>query len=328
MVADQDRIEADGLGVDREVEQLAGRELLGRGLVPELEHGASPRRGLVGAGPWMPRPASAPSPAVAQCAVSVWSLAAPSSVVVRVAPRSVPRCRRRPNTPDWSLTRDRCVDALIAASRRRRGRSPTRSPRSGRPRHDLDALLAAARARRDLAHACRRELLAKGLHPAHPALPRRLPLLHLRARPARAGRALSLDRRGGGDRPQAGARPAATRRCSRSATSPSAATASRARRWPRIGHATTIDYLAAVARRVHEATGLLPHVNPGVMTRAELGALRAVSASAGLMLEIDVGAALRARRSALRLPRQAPGRPPRDHPTRPASRRCRSPAGS
>ncbi|HEX6144101.1 MAG TPA: 5-amino-6-(D-ribitylamino)uracil--L-tyrosine 4-hydroxyphenyl transferase CofH [Geminicoccaceae bacterium] len=52
-----------------------------------------------------------------------------------------------------------------------------------------------------------------------------------------------------------------------------------------LGHETTIGYLVEVARRVQEATGLLPHVNPGVMTRADLGRLRAVSVSAGLMLE-------------------------------------------
>jgi FO synthase len=53
----------------------------------------------------------------------------------------------------------------------------------------------------------------------------------------------------------------------------------------RFGHATTIAYLAHVAQRVREATGLLPHVNPGVMTRTDLEQLRAVSVSAGLMLE-------------------------------------------
>ena len=52
-----------------------------------------------------------------------------------------------------------------------------------------------------------------------------------------------------------------------------------------LGHETTIGYLAQVARRVQEATGLLPHVNPGVMSRADLERLRAVSVSAGLMLE-------------------------------------------
>jgi FO synthase len=52
-----------------------------------------------------------------------------------------------------------------------------------------------------------------------------------------------------------------------------------------LGHETTIDYLADVAKRVREATGLLPHVNPGVMTATDLERLRAVSVSAGLMLE-------------------------------------------
>ena len=53
-----------------------------------------------------------------------------------------------------------------------------------------------------------------------------------------------------------------------------------------LGHATTIDYLAEVAARVQKATGLLPHVNPGVMSRVDLERLRAVSVSAGLMLEL------------------------------------------
>ena len=52
-----------------------------------------------------------------------------------------------------------------------------------------------------------------------------------------------------------------------------------------LGHETTIDYLAEVAGRVRAATGLLPHVNPGVMGSADLERLREVSVSAGLMLE-------------------------------------------
>jgi FO synthase len=53
----------------------------------------------------------------------------------------------------------------------------------------------------------------------------------------------------------------------------------------RLGHDTTISYLAAVAAMVLEQTGLLPHVNAGVMTADELALLRRVSASQGLMLE-------------------------------------------
>jgi FO synthase len=52
-----------------------------------------------------------------------------------------------------------------------------------------------------------------------------------------------------------------------------------------LGHATTISYLLAAARAVFEATGLLPHANPGVLTRDELLALREVCPSQGLMLE-------------------------------------------
>jgi FO synthase len=52
-----------------------------------------------------------------------------------------------------------------------------------------------------------------------------------------------------------------------------------------LGCETTIEYLACVARLVLEETGLLPHLNPGVMTPADLAALREWSASMGLMLE-------------------------------------------
>ncbi|HZT52135.1 MAG TPA: 7,8-didemethyl-8-hydroxy-5-deazariboflavin synthase CofG, partial [Stellaceae bacterium] len=53
----------------------------------------------------------------------------------------------------------------------------------------------------------------------------------------------------------------------------------------RLGHDSTIAYLAAMAALVLRETGLLPHLNPGVMTAAEIAALRAVSVSQGLMLE-------------------------------------------
>src|ERR687892_296219 len=51
-----------------------------------------------------------------------------------------------------------------------------------------------------------------------------------------------------------------------------------------LGYATTIDYLAAAARAVLDETSLLPHLNPGVLTRADLEQLRPVAASMGLML--------------------------------------------
>ena len=52
-----------------------------------------------------------------------------------------------------------------------------------------------------------------------------------------------------------------------------------------LGHDTTLSYLAEMAGLVLRETGLLPHLNPGVMTRADIDALRQVSASQGIMLE-------------------------------------------
>lgn len=51
------------------------------------------------------------------------------------------------------------------------------------------------------------------------------------------------------------------------------------------GAATTLEYLERMARLVLQETGLLPHLNPGVMSTADLQRLRPVSASMGLMLE-------------------------------------------
>ncbi|MCC6304888.1 MAG: 5-amino-6-(D-ribitylamino)uracil--L-tyrosine 4-hydroxyphenyl transferase CofH [Rhodobacteraceae bacterium] len=52
-----------------------------------------------------------------------------------------------------------------------------------------------------------------------------------------------------------------------------------------MGHATTLDYLGAMALLVFRETGLLPHLNPGLMEAGDIAALRAVSVSMGLMLE-------------------------------------------
>ncbi len=52
-----------------------------------------------------------------------------------------------------------------------------------------------------------------------------------------------------------------------------------------LGHASTISYLAEMCASVFEETGLLPHINAGVMTDADFKLLRPVSASMGLMLE-------------------------------------------
>ena len=52
-----------------------------------------------------------------------------------------------------------------------------------------------------------------------------------------------------------------------------------------LGHRTTLAYLRDAAELVLGETGLLPHLNPGVLTAEDLAALRPVSVSQGLMLE-------------------------------------------
>ena len=63
-------------------------------------------------------------------------------------------------------------------------------------------------------------------------------------------------------------------------------------RWPEArawldahGFASTIDYVAHIARLITTETGMLVHANPGVMHPDELAALRPVSPSMGMMLE-------------------------------------------
>jgi FO synthase len=51
------------------------------------------------------------------------------------------------------------------------------------------------------------------------------------------------------------------------------------------GYATTLEYLRAVAIGVLEETGLIPHLNPGVMSWTEMSTLKQVSGSMGIMLE-------------------------------------------
>jgi FO synthase len=51
------------------------------------------------------------------------------------------------------------------------------------------------------------------------------------------------------------------------------------------GYHSTLDYVRAMSIRVIEETGLLPHLNPGLMTYEDLARLKHVSASMGLMLE-------------------------------------------
>ncbi len=52
-----------------------------------------------------------------------------------------------------------------------------------------------------------------------------------------------------------------------------------------LGCQSTVAYLERCARLVLEETGLLPHLNPGVLEREDIERLRPVSASMGIMLE-------------------------------------------
>ena len=52
-----------------------------------------------------------------------------------------------------------------------------------------------------------------------------------------------------------------------------------------LGCSSTLEYLGRAARAVLDETGLLPHLNPGVLTRADFEALRPVAPSMGIMLE-------------------------------------------
>ncbi|QTI67858.1 7,8-didemethyl-8-hydroxy-5-deazariboflavin synthase CofG [Gordonia polyisoprenivorans] len=63
-------------------------------------------------------------------------------------------------------------------------------------------------------------------------------------------------------------------------------------RWPQAaqwlaerGYTSTLDYVRAAAIAVLSQTGLLPHLNPGVMSAEEMTALRPVAPSMGMMLE-------------------------------------------
>lgn len=52
-----------------------------------------------------------------------------------------------------------------------------------------------------------------------------------------------------------------------------------------LGYRSTVDYLRAMCALVLDKTGLLPHVNAGMLSADEIAALRSVSVSQGVMLE-------------------------------------------
>ena len=126
----------------------------------------------------------------------------------------------------------------------------------------------------------------QGLHPADPAVPGPLPLLHVRHRAgSRRGRRRSWPPTRCSRSPARAPRWAARRRCSPSATGPRTAGRRPASGWTSSGYDSTLDYLRAMAIAVLEETGLLPHLNPGVLTWAELQRLKPVAPSMGMMLE-------------------------------------------
>ena len=100
-------------------------------------------------------------------------------------------------------------------------------------------------------------------------------------------------------------------------------------RWPAArewlearGYHSTLEYVRACAIAVLEETGLLPHLNPGVMSWEELTRLKPVAPSMGMMLETTATRLWsRARRAALRQPGQGARRPAAHAHRRRAGRR-------
>ena len=73
-----------------------------------------------------------------------------------------------------------------------------------------------------------------------------------------------------------------------------------------LGFATTIDYLRHAAERVFAETGLLAHLNPGVLTAEQLENLRPVAASMGVMLESTASRLMERHGAHWRAPDKAP----------------------
>ena len=142
----------------------------------------------------------------------------------------------------------------------------------------MDEVCAAARALRTT----HRHVFAQGLHPADQALPGRLPLLHVRAS-ARA-RPAGVPHR---EEVLAVARAGAAAGCHEAlftaGTKPELRYRVARDELAALGCSTTLRY--GPMRGSCRGTGLLPHLNPGVMmTRDDLAALRQVSVSQGIML--------------------------------------------
>ena len=134
----------------------------------------------------------------------------------------------------------------------------------------------------------RDHVLAKGVRPADDPVPRSLPLLHLR----RHSRSAAQDAQARVHVARAGAR---GRRQGQALGCKEALLTLGDRpedRWPEArawldehGFTSTLDYVGHIARLITAETGMLAHLNPGVMSAEELRMLRPTAPSMGMMLE-------------------------------------------
>ena len=198
---------------------------------------------------------------------------------------------------------------------------------SGRGRDEMDTAKAGADAARRAdgggRGAARRRpwpadhLFAQGLHPADASSAATSATTAPSPNSGRAGHSrLSRRRRRCWPSPAPAPRRAAPRRCSRWATSRSCASRAAREALAALGHATTLDYLRAMCALVLKETGLLPHANPGVMTREEIAGAARRQRQPGHHAGERQPAPVRAGRAALRLARQGAGGAAGDAPPR------------
>ncbi len=149
---------------------------------------------------------------------------------------------------------------------------------------DLDALVAEAKALRDAGHGITQSYSPKVF----------IPLTHLCrdvchyctfAEPPKRGEAAYMTREQVLEIARAGAEAGCTEALFTLGDKPELRYGAAREGLARLGHETTLSYLEEVCRLVLKETGLLPHVNAGVMGADDLARLRKVSVSQGLMLE-------------------------------------------
>ena len=193
----------------------------------------------------------------------------------------------------------------------------------------LDELMAEARTLRDEGARPARHLQPEGLHPADEALPRRLPLLHVRAAAAARRARVHDDRRGARGRARRRARAGCREALFTLGDKPELRYRAARDELAALGFETTLEYLARAARR--GARGDVAAAAPQPR-RADARRLRAAAAGGGVDgadARDDLATRLSAaRRAALRLAGQAAGGAARDAAARRARRACRSRPGS